>query len=104
MIQRNLDSIVIESNDSVLEEMSEKYFRLYMIKMVHEAKDEIKEQMQAMNDNTNKLKEHLQEAKDHFNKEIEIHKKPNNKNTNTNLKWIMTLTDLPHQRRHKSDK
>ena len=57
-------------NDSMLEEMSEKDFRLYMIKMISKAKDEIREQMQAMNDNTNKLKEHLQEAKDHFNKEI----------------------------------
>ena len=28
-----------------------------------------------MNDNTNKLKEQVQEAKDHFNKEIEILKK-----------------------------
>ena len=75
MIETNLDSIVKESNDSMLEEMSEKDFRLYMIKMIHEAKDEIREQMQAMNDNTNKLKEHLQEAKDHFKKEIEILKK-----------------------------
>ena len=75
MIQTNLDSILIESSDSMVEEMSEKDFRLYMIKMIHEAKDEIREQMQAMNDNTNKLKEQLQEAKDHFNKEIEILKK-----------------------------
>ena len=54
MIQTNLDSMVIESKDTMLEEMSEKGFRLYMIKMIHEAKDEIREQMQAMNDNTNK--------------------------------------------------
>ena len=39
MIQTNLDSIVIESKDSMLEEMSEKDFRSYMIKMIHEAKD-----------------------------------------------------------------
>ena len=76
MIQTNLDSILIESNDSMVEEMSEKAFRLYMIKMIREVKDEIREQMQAMNDNTNKqLKEQLQEAKDHFNKEIENLKK-----------------------------
>ena len=43
--------------------------------MIREAKDEIREQMQAMNDNTNKLKEQVQEAKDHFTKEIEILKK-----------------------------
>lgn len=54
MIQTNLDSILIESNDSMLEEMSEKDFRLYMIKMIREAKDEIREQMQAMNDHNNK--------------------------------------------------
>ena len=57
--------------------MSEKNFRLYIIKMIHEAEDEIREQMQAMNDNTNKLKEHLQEAKDHFNRDRDSQKKPN---------------------------
>ena len=84
MIQANLDSILIESNDRMLEEISEKDFRLYMIKMIHEAKDEIREKMQARNDNTNKLKEHLQEAKIHLNKEIEIQKQTN-KQTNRNL-------------------
>ena len=74
MIQTSLDSILIESNDTMVEEMSENDFRLYMIKMIHEAKDEIREQMQAMN-NTNNLKEYLQEAKDHFNKVLEILKK-----------------------------
>ena len=59
----------------MLEEMSEKDFRLYMIKMIREGKDEIREQMQAMNNNTNKLKEQLQKAKDYFNKEVEIIKK-----------------------------
>ena len=54
MIQTNLDSIFIESNDSMVEKMSEKDFRLYMIKMIHDAKDELREQMQAMNDNTKK--------------------------------------------------
>ena len=61
MTQTNLDSILTESNDSMVEEMSEKDLRLYMIKMVCEAKDEIREQMQAMNDNTNKqLKDQFQ--------------------------------------------
>ena len=46
-----------------------------MIKMICKAKDEIREQMQAMNNNTNMLKQHAQEAKDHFNKEIEILRK-----------------------------
>ena len=73
MIQTNLDSILIGSRDSMVEEMSEKEFRTYIIKMICEAKDEIREQMQAMNDHSNKqVKEQLQEAKDHFNKEIEI--------------------------------
>ena len=48
MTQTNVDSILIESNDSMLEEMSEEEFRLYIIKMIHKAKDEIREQMQAM--------------------------------------------------------
>ena len=60
MIQTNLDSILIESNDHMVEEMSERDFRLCMIKMIREAKDEIREQMQTINDNTNKqLKEQL---------------------------------------------
>ncbi|MBZ3870092.1 Glycine receptor subunit alpha-2 [Sciurus carolinensis] len=38
--------------------------------------DEMKEQMQALNDSTNRqLKEQIQEAKDHFNKELETLKK-----------------------------
>ena len=43
----------------MIEEMLEEDFRLYMIKMSHEEKDDIIGQMQAMNDNTNKLKEQL---------------------------------------------
>ena len=79
MIQTNLHSILIESSDSMGEEMSEKEFKIYIIKMIHEAKDEIKEQRQAMNDHSNKqMKEQLQE--DHFNKEIQILKKNKNKN------------------------
>ena len=50
MIQTNLDSILIEYNDSMLEEMSEKDFRLYMIKMICEAKDEIRERANAGNE------------------------------------------------------
>ena len=71
--QTNLDAILIDSNDSMVEEMSEKKFRIYIIKMIHKAKDEIREQMQALKDNSNKWsKEQMQEAKDHFSKEIEI--------------------------------
>ena len=40
MSQTNLDSILIESSDSMVEEMSEKQFRIYIIKMIHETKDE----------------------------------------------------------------
>ena len=64
VFQTNQDSILIESSDSMVEEMSEKKFRIYIIKMIHKAKDEIREQMQAMNDHSNKqMKEQLQEAK-----------------------------------------
>ena len=45
MIQTNLDSILRKSNDSMVEEMSEKDFRLYMIKEICEAKAEIRQQM-----------------------------------------------------------
>ena len=48
------------------EEMSEREFRMYIIKMIREENDEIKEQMQALNDRTNQqLKEQM---RDHFNK------------------------------------
>ena len=71
---------LIKPSDSMVEEMSEKELRIYIIKMICEAKDEIREQMQAMNDNTNKqLKEQLQEAKDHFNKDRDSQKKPKRK-------------------------
>ena len=71
------------------EEMSEREFRMYIIKMIRESnkemkeqmqalKDEMKEQMQALNDCTNwQLKEQIQEAKDHVNKELEVLKKKN---------------------------
>ena len=53
--------------------MSEKMFIIYLVRMICEAKDEIREQMWTMNDHTNKeLKVQLQKVKDHFNKEIEI--------------------------------
>ena len=81
MLQTNLDVTSIKPNDSMAEEMREKEFRLCMIKMIREANDEMKEQMQALNDHTNRqLKEQIQEAKDHFNKELEILKKQTNRN------------------------
>ena len=53
-----------------LEEMSEKEFIIYLIKITHEAKNDIRENMQAMNNHSKEqLKEQLQEAKDHFNKQ-----------------------------------
>ena len=74
----NQDAMLIESNDSTTVEMTEKEFRICIIKMIHEAKDEIGEQMQAKHDHSSKqLKEQMQEAKEHINKEIEILKKPN---------------------------
>ena len=74
--QTNLDTISIKPNDSTAEEMSEREFRMDIIKTVREANEDMKEQMQALNDRKNQqLKEQIQEAKDHLNKEIEILKK-----------------------------
>ena len=56
--QTNLDAISTDSNDSMVEEMTEKEFRMYINKMICEVKDDIWEQMQV--------------AKHYFNKEIEI--------------------------------
>ena len=76
MSLKNHDAIVIESNDSMAVEMIEKEFRICILKMIREAKDEIREQTQAMHDHSSKqLKEQMQEAKEHFNKEIQILKK-----------------------------
>ena len=38
----------------MLDEMSEKEFRIYLIKMTHEAKNDIREKMQAMKNHTKK--------------------------------------------------
>ena len=87
MSQTDLDTISIKPNDSTTEEMSEREFRMYINKTIREPNEEIKERMQALkevmkermhslNDHTNQqLKEKMQEAKDNFNKEIEILKK-----------------------------
>ena len=48
MSQANLDNISIKPNDSTAEEMSEREFRMYIIKTIREAKEEMKEQMQAL--------------------------------------------------------
>ena len=48
MFQTNLDTTFREHSDSMVEEMSEKDFRIYIIKMIYKAKDVIKDQMQAM--------------------------------------------------------
>ena len=70
--QTNLDKIQWQHG----EEMSEREFRMYIVKIVREANDEIREQMQALNDHTNQqLKDQMQEAKDHVNKEREILKR-----------------------------
>ena len=82
MPQTNIDATSIKPNEIMAEEMTEKEFRMYIIKIIREANDEMKEQMQALNDRTNRqLKEQIQEAKDHFNKELQILKK---KKTNRN--------------------
>ena len=90
--QTNLDTISIKPNHSTAEEMSEREFRMYIIKTIREAnkkmkeqmqslKEERKEQMQELNDHTNQqLKEQIREARDHFNNELEILKKKTNRN------------------------
>ena len=40
MSQTNLDATSIKSKDSMAEEMTEKEFRMYIIKMIREANDE----------------------------------------------------------------
>ena len=73
MSQTNVDTVSIKPNDSTADEMSEREFRMYITKTIREANEEMKEQMQALNDSTNQqLKEQMQEAKDDFNKEIEL--------------------------------
>ena len=49
ILQTNLDAISIKPNDSMAEEMSEREFRMYIIKTIREANEEMKEQMQALN-------------------------------------------------------
>ena len=81
MYQTNINTISIKPNDRRAEDMSEREFRMYIIKTIREAneemkdkmqalKEEMKEQMQALNDHTNQqLKDQIWEARDHFNKE-----------------------------------
>ena len=81
MLQTNLDVTSIKPNDSMAEEMTEKEFRMHIIKMIREANDERREKMQALNDRTNQqLKEQMWKAQDHFNKEIEILKNKTKRN------------------------
>ena len=51
--ETNLDAISIKTKDSTAEEMSTREFRMYIIKTIREANEEMKEQMQALNDRTN---------------------------------------------------
>uniref|UniRef100_A0A8D2DXR3 RNA-directed DNA polymerase n=1 Tax=Sciurus vulgaris TaxID=55149 RepID=A0A8D2DXR3_SCIVU len=92
MSQTNIDTISIKLNDSTAEEMSERELRMYIIKTIREAneeikeqmqalKEEMKEQMQALNNHTNEqLKEQIREPRDYCNKELEILKKKPNRN------------------------
>ena len=77
----NQEAILIESNDSMAVEMTE----FCIIKMICEAKDDVREQMQAVHDHSsNQLKEKMQEAKEHFNKQIFWKKE---EKTQKYLKW-----------------
>ena len=53
MSQTNLDGIAIKYNDIMAEETSEREFRVYIIKMIRKANEEMKEQMQALKDCSN---------------------------------------------------
>ena len=76
--QKNLEATSVIFNDSMAEAMSESEFRVYIMKIIRQVDDEIREQMQALNCCTNQqLKKKMQETKDHFNKDIEILKKSN---------------------------
>ena len=67
MAQTNLSTISIKPNDSRAEEMTEKEFSMYIIKMIREANDEMVEQMQALND---EMKDHMQASNDHTNQQL----------------------------------
>ena len=60
------------------EQMSEREFIMYIIKMILEGNNKLREQMQAMNDCTNEeLKGQLQKAKGNFNKRTDYENEPN---------------------------
>ena len=49
MSQTHLHARAIKSNDSMAEEMSEKEFRIYIIEIIHEAKDERRDKRNTVN-------------------------------------------------------
>ena len=69
--------------------MSEREFRMYIIKTIREANEEMKDQMQALkeemreqmqtsNDRTNQqLKEQIREGRDHFKRDRDTEKQTN---------------------------
>ena len=67
MPQTNLDVTSINPSDSMAEEMTEKEFRMYIIKTIREANDEMKEQMHALND---EMKEKMQALNDRTNPQL----------------------------------
>ena len=67
MSQTNLDTISIKLNDSTAENMSERGFRMYIIKTIREANEEMKEQMQALKE---EMKEQMKALNDHTNQHL----------------------------------
>ena len=57
MSQTNLDTISIKANDGTAEEILEREFRMYIIKNIREANEEMKEQMQTLKE---EMKEKMQ--------------------------------------------
>ncbi len=73
----NQDITLLESMDSTTEEITEKKFRMYIIKTFCELKDKIREQTQSAKDHFDKgLHKQIQEAKDYFNETEVLEKKP----------------------------
>ena len=66
MSQTNLDTISIKPNDSTAEEMSERGFKMYIIKTIREVNEDMKAQMQTLKE---EMKEQMQALNDHTNQQ-----------------------------------
>ena len=67
MSKTNLDGIAIKHNDMMAEELSKREFRMYIIKTIREANEEMKEQKQALKE---EMKEQTQALNDRTNQQL----------------------------------